>query len=230
MEVALGYLTGAPPTALTHAANFGANLIPGLGEARTARKAYRVGSIVNRLGRIASLPGGSKLYGQLQKHTNGLLSALKSGDRSYLDRQLATWVGEVYEARLAALFSSTVQGLGMRRGELSRMFGISEGSIANMMKRTRGNLEIDMVRREGNGYVLGQAKAADYSGVQGLGGWNKGAKQFLDTLDLAAGLQGAGHSTSVEYFIQGGVSQGLMEDMIQRALDEGVNLTIRIVR
>ena len=230
VEIALGYVTGIPPTGWTHGTNFLTNLVPGLGEAKTVKKIYRITSAIKRLSKISNLKGGSKLFKDLSNHTDKIINAFKAGDKSGLDKYLASWVGNLYEARLAARFSGSVRMLGARAKGLSDEFGVAIDKLKSKMTRTKGNLEIDLLRKDGDSFILGQAKASDISKVQSFGGWN-GKSQFLDTLDVAKEIgESTGKSVKVEYYFQGDVSAGLIKDLVQTALNKGVNLNIQFLK
>ena len=226
LGVTLTYLTGIPYTGWDIALDYFLNLIPGAGEARTAKKVGDVGVALSKSAdRFNSIPGADKLYKQV---IDGLDRFKNGGDV----RVLENLRGYLFEFKLINA-SGNIKAAGLYASELVKsskygenLLGVSD-EVMEVFKKY-GDYEIDAIEDLGGGALkFIEAKTGKLfetaTTIFGKTGLKGEGKKILTKLNIFSDYLKAGGKGKLEFVFPFEITDALKADILAKAKKRGID-------
>ncbi len=206
LEYGLAAITGTPPGVLTHVGNFAMNLVPGVGEARKAKKLGRLLKAIDvasdTVWAVSRFPGGDQLLKSMAKARTGLSDAITSGNLVNAKGALNNIVGAIREAQVAL----RLRKYGSEILQLGKKIPNADGKELT---------EIDVIAREWSQVFYSQVKSAGALMIgRGSDRWKRFIAQADRTLSFAQANGGR-----VRYYVD-----EISDDALQYLRGKGIDV------
>ncbi|MFV0383882.1 hypothetical protein [Paracoccus sp. (in: a-proteobacteria)] len=203
-------LTGAEYGFWDGVLDFGLNLIPGAGEASTAKKLKKlteaVDTIIDGVKLADKLPKGLKgkvepLQKEIKEHFDAFVDAVKSGNAGKAGEKWGETIGKLRELQVAGRIADN-------GGELL--------DINKKIKIKGGDREFDVFFKEGNKKVVGEVKTGKrMTDSAGAKNFDKTVQNFVKARDAAKKELDADYRVYVD---------DISDDMLKALKDEGIEV------
>ena len=221
LGITLSYLTGVPYTGWDIAADYFMNLVPFVGEGRSVKRVADIGIALNKsYKKFSNIPGSEKVFKEVQ---GGLEKFKKTGNIGVLD-QLK---GALYEFKLINSLDNVVRGQ-TNAYQLAALGGLTKDA-GKRLNTKYGDVTFDLVQKNKDGSLnLIEAKTGNaFSRAKSFRGLSRGKlKAITGKIDMASEFNKAGGFATVEFRFSQSITPGLRQDIVNYALDKGVNVNI----
>ena len=217
--VVLTYVTGGNYGFWDGVADFGWNLIPGVGEARTSKKLVRMGTAVAKAyKRLGNIPGANGIIRKTSKVVDDFVKNPSS-------RAIDNAFGYLYEFKLLNKYGKNVKAAGLRGTDLARNNILGVSSRVKKVFQKYATQEFDFIKNMGKkGFKFVEAKTGkafkNARSVKGLG--EDGNKLLNNHLNFFSDYLKAGGKGAWELVTPFNLSDGLRKDILKEAKKRGI--------